>query len=216
MDSLHAIDLHTHSVASPDGSLTLAHYRRMLDEGRLDFIAITDHNTIAFAQAAHAELGKRIIVGEEITTTQGEIIGLFLTAPVPAGLPLAEAVERIKAQNGLVYVPHPFEKVRSGIAAPVLEKVASEVDIVEIYNGRAVFENRGRLAKEWAMRYHLPGAASSDSHGWYGWGATYSLIDQPPSRATLTQLLRTARYQAGFPGLRGMLYPKFNRLRKVH
>jgi Predicted metal-dependent phosphoesterases (PHP family) len=74
---MYKVDLHTHSIASPDGSLNEDNYRKMLETGRLDCIAVTDHNTIAFAKELHANLGDRIIVGEEITTLDGEIIGLF-------------------------------------------------------------------------------------------------------------------------------------------
>lgn len=211
---MYKVDLHTHSVASRDGSLTLAHYRRMLESHRLDYIAITDHNTISFALKAQKALGNSIIVGEEVTTAEGEVIGLFLTDSVPAGLSLAEAVTRIKAQGGLVYVPHPFERVRSGVSAAALEAIASSVDIVETHNGRAVFENRGKLADAWATTRKLCGAASSDSHGWYGWGRTYSIIDHVPSKATLMQSLHAARYAVGFPGF-GMFYPKLNRVRKA-
>lgn len=209
------IDLHTHSVTSPDGSISLTQYRRMLEAGGLDCIAITDHNRIDFALAAHKELGDRIIIGEEITTLSGEIIGLFLKEAVPGGLDLHEAVTRIKDQDGLVYVPHPFETVRSGVTVGALESIAELVDIVEIRNGRAIFLDRYALAEQWSQTNDIPGAASSDSHGWHGWGKTYSIVDQVPTKETLVQLLGTARYATAKSGLRGMLYPKFNRLRKV-
>ncbi len=80
------VDLHTHSVASPDGGITLKQYRHILEIGILDCIAITDHNQIDFATHARQKLGERIIIGEEIMTTLGEIIGLFLEQPVRAGM----------------------------------------------------------------------------------------------------------------------------------
>src|SRR3954467_12292615 len=106
------VDLHTHSIASPDGSLGLEDYRRALAEKRLDYIAITDHNRIDFAAQIRATLGEQIIIGEEITAVEGEVIGLFLREAVPAGLPLAETIQRITDQGGVVYIPHPFETVR--------------------------------------------------------------------------------------------------------
>ena len=72
------LDLHTHSIISPDGGLTEAHYKRVLTQGALDCLAITDHNDITFAQMMWQRFGKKIIVGEEITTSEGEMIGLFL------------------------------------------------------------------------------------------------------------------------------------------
>src|SRR5476651_1259911 len=117
------IDLHTHSEASPDGSLKLTDYQKMLIQGRLSYIAITDHNTIEFALQAHAELGEHIIVGEEIKAIQGEIIGLFLTKPIPPGLTARKTCDLILDQGGLIYIPHPFEKVRSGVSATTLQQI---------------------------------------------------------------------------------------------
>lgn len=209
------IDLHTHSVASPDGSLTAEHYRQALEQGKLDCVAVTDHNTIDFAVALQKELGKaKVIVGEEITTTQGEIIGLYLKKVVPAGLTPAQTVAAIRQQGGLVYVPHPFETVRKGLTMHSLEKIADDVDIIEICNGRAVFQNCAALAATWAVAHAKPGAASSDAHGNIGWCRTYSVISHPPTQRTLPQLLAHASHAAAFPGVRALLYPKFNRLRK--
>ena len=105
------IDLHTHSLGSPDGAITTNQYRKVLLSGRLDYIAITDHDDTNFAKsvkkALGAELSDRIIVGQEITTKAGELIGLFLTQTVPAGLTLRETAKAIHQQGGLVYVPHP-------------------------------------------------------------------------------------------------------------
>lgn len=209
------IDLHTHSVASPDGSLTADQYRRALEQGRLDCVAVTDHNTIAFAHELQKELGKsKVIVGEEITTSQGEIIGLYLKEVVSAGLTPLETVEAIHDQGGLVYVPHPFETVRKGITMETLEEICREVDIIEIRNGRAMFQNFAASATAWAIAHDIPGAASSDAHGYAGWCRTYSMVAKMPTRRTLVQLLAHANHVAAFPGIRGMLYPKFNRLRK--
>jgi predicted metal-dependent phosphoesterase TrpH len=208
------VDFHTHSSASPDGSLTGDQYRQMLKSKRLDCIAVTDHNSITLAQELHNELGPKIIIGEEITTKVGEVIGLFLTKEVPADLALAETVRLIQEQGGLVYVPHPFETVRKGISEEALEPVAAEVDIMEVYNGRAIFQNRSDDAQTWADLHLVPGAASSDSHGVAGWGRTYTSLSEIPTRENLLNLLKNAEYTHASPGIRGILYPKFNRLRK--
>ena len=205
------IDLHTHSVASPDGSLTAVHYQRAL--GRLDVIAVTDHNRIDFAQKLQTELGERIIVGEEITTLEGEIVGLYLQTSIPAGLSAVETVRQIHAQGALVYIPHPFETVRKGLSRRVLDTIAKQVDIVEVHNGRAIFQNRSQEAAKWAEQHHIARAASSDTHGWHGWGKTYSQVAKIPTPETLPLLLAKASFATGKVGIRGILYPKFNRLR---
>lgn len=207
-------DFHTHSAASPDGALSRDHYKMALEQGELDYIAVTDHNTIEFALQLHKDLGDRIIIGEEITTQAGEIIGLYLTKAVPPMLTLEETIKHIRLQHGLVYVPHPFETVRKGITATDLSAIAHEVDIIEIYNGRAVFQSKSDQSIAWASEHGVPGAAASDSHGWAGWGRTYTVLQDKPARENLVELLDTARYAHAGPGLRGILYPKFNRLRK--
>ncbi len=211
---MHKVDLHTHSIASPDGSLTEADYSKMLESGKLDYIAVTDHNTISFAVGLNDKLGSRIVVGEEITTLDGEIIGLYLKSVIKAGMSAADTVAAIKAQGGLVYIPHPFETVRKGVSLDTLNAIAKDVDIVETQNGRAFFQNKSKLAETWAAEHKVPRAASSDAHGWHGWGKTYSVSESMPTRASLANLLSKATYQVSMPGLRAVLYPKLNRIRR--
>jgi len=206
------VDLHTHSQASPDGSLSTKDYQEMLASGGLDYIAVTDHDRIDFAQELQGELGEQIIVGEEITTQQGEIIGLYLQQAIPAGLSTQETVQRIRKQGGLVYVPHPFETVRKGLSFASLNAIAKHVDIIEAYNGRSL-QNRSKQAAHWTQQYPVPGAASSDAHGPRGWGNTYSVITEPPTRETLISLLHSASHNTKSTGIIGRLYPKLNRLR---
>lgn len=211
---MYRVDLHTHSVASPDGGLTPAHYRQALEDGRLACVAVTDHNETSLAQELHAELGDRIIIGEEIMTTDGEIVGLYLKETIPGGLSPVETIRRIHQQHGLVYIPHPFEKRRKGLSDMVLTTIANTVDIIETINGRAVFENRSPEAQLWAEKHQVADAASSDAHGFSGWGKTVSVLSAIPTRETLVELLRHATYENGSPGLRGVLYPTYNRLRR--
>jgi predicted metal-dependent phosphoesterase TrpH len=208
------VDLHTHSSASPDGGITVKQYCRAIESGVLDCIAITDHNRIDMAVEMHRQLGERIIVGEEIMTDAGEVIGLYLEEPVEPGLSPMETVLRIKAQNGLVYIPHPFETVRSGLHPEVLEDIQDEVDIIEVCNGRAFAQNRSEQAVVWSRLNDVPGAASSDAHGVRGLGRTYTRMDRMPDRGSLIGLLASATAVTGRPTVRSLLYPKYNRLRK--
>jgi predicted metal-dependent phosphoesterase TrpH len=210
----YAIDLHTHSIASPDGSLGLEDYQSILEQGRLQYVAITDHNTIEMAQYVQSQLGEAIIVGEEITTNEGEIIGLYLTRPIAPTATAQDAVRAIKAQGGLVYVPHPFETVRKGISPQTLQKIARDIDIIEVHNGRAIFQNFSKDALGWGKTHNVPGAASSDAHGRAGWGRTCSIIEQVPTRDNLSGQLGFAQLHRGFVGARGIMYPKLNRIRK--
>lgn len=208
------IDLHTHSTASPDGGISATQYSKALETGLLDAIAITDHNSIEFAAHMQSILGKNIIVGEEIMTTQGEIIGLYLTDLVPAGLSPAVAVKHIKDQGGIVYIPHPFETVRSGLPAGVLEEIMDQIDLFEVYNGRAFVQNRSANSVIWAKLNHKITVASSDAHGYRGLGGTYTSIASFPTRETLTNLMDKGIPRISRPTMRGLLYPKYHRLRK--
>ena len=180
----------------------------------LDFIAVTDHNEVSFALKLHAEIGGQIIVGEEIMTTQGEIIGLFLRERIAPQLSPEETIQKIRNQNGLVYIPHPFENVRSGLSENTLNRIAKDIDIVEVYNGRAYFGNKSKRAQAWAKEHRIPGAASSDAHGRVGWGKTYSNISAPATRIILVELLASAELSERLVGIRGTLYPTLNRIRK--
>lgn len=208
------VDLHTHSVASHDGGISAVQYHKAFQSGLLDCIAITDHNRIDFAVLMRERLGERIIVGEEIMTTAGEIVGLFLEESIKPGLSPHETVKQIKDQEGLVYIPHPFEAVRKGLHPAALEELVDHVDIVEICNGRAFLQNRSAQAVVWSRLNGVVGAASSDAHGYRGLGKTFNNLSAMPTSQNLLQLLDTGTTVTDRPGLRSLLYPKYHRLRK--
>lgn len=208
------IDLHTHSVASPDGGISAKQYEQVLNANVLDMIAITDHNRIDFATMLQRHLGDRVIVGEEIMTTGGEIIGLYLTERVQPGLSPMETVKQIKEQSGIVYVPHPFESLRKGLHPAVMEDLIDYLDIIEVCNGRAWLQNRSAQAVIWAKLNHVIGAASSDAHGQRGLGKTYTRVKELPKPGALVELLAQGTPVTDRPEIRSLLYPKYHRLRK--
>lgn len=208
------LDLHTHSIASYDGGISADRYRRALDAGVLDVAAITDHNRIDFALEMHKELGSAIIVGEEIMTSAGEIIGLFLEEVVKPGMSPLETIEAIKRQRGIVYIPHPFETVRKGLSSGILDELVDYIDVVEVCNGRAFLQNRSEQAVLWTRMNHKLSTASSDAHGFKGLGRTYTLVAHVPERDNLLKLLDNGVLMTDRPSLRSLLYPKYHRLRK--
>lgn len=208
------VDLHTHSSASHDGGITEAQYMQLVGEDTLDYIAVTDHDTISMATHLHKTLGDKIIVGQEITTDDGEIIGLFLKEEVQANLPIKKAAEEVKRQGGLVYIPHPFETFRKGVSKKSLDQIDEFVDIVEAYNGRAFFQNKGPEATVWARLNSKPIAASSDAHGIKGIGNAYTTVKEPPNKHNLVQLLEVGYMNTNRPPIRSLLYPKVHRLRR--
>lgn len=211
---MYKVDLHTHSSASPDGGITIDQYQKAIDNHLLDVVAVTDHNSIDFALRVHRLLGNHSIVGEEIMTTKGEIIGLFLTQVIPPGLSPQETIKQIKSQKGLVYIPHPFETVRHGLHPEIIENLVDQIDIIEVYNGRAFAQNRSSQAVVFAKLNRLIGAASSDAHGHLGLGKTFTSVKTLPNRANALEVLASGTPIVSNPSIRELLYPSFHRLRK--
>lgn len=211
---MYKADFHTHSTASHDGGITEQQYRKLLGEGMLDLVAITDHGGIDFGLSLRQQLGKQIIVGQEIMTTAGEIIGLYLNKPIKDGLTPHETVANIKNQNGLVYIPHPFENIRNGLHPSVLDELIDHVDIIEVVNGRAFLQNRSEQAVIWAKLNKKLGVASSDAHGIRGVGRTFTQLRSLPTKSTLLEELSKSTPITSRPSARALLYPKLNKLRK--
>jgi predicted metal-dependent phosphoesterase TrpH len=189
------MDLHCHSEASADCRTPLTEFpARCLARG-ITVQAITDHNQIWGAQRLQElcadQPGLTIIVGEEVSTRDGEIIGLFLNELVPAGLSAEETVERIKAQGGLVSIPHGFDPLkRFHLKFEALERIAEHVDIVETFNSHISRPRWNRKALEWADRHQKLKSAGSDAHTLGRIGAAWV---QTPTRAIHTpQDLRQA------------------------
>ncbi len=212
---MYKIDLHTHSVASKDGGLKRSQYVELLENGVLDVVAITDHNTIELAKDLYKDYPDSLIIGEEIMTAQGEIIGLYLSSDIEPGMTALETAKEIRGQGGLVYIPHPFETVRHGIQPDALDEIKYLVDIIEINNGRALLKSHLPKVAIWAKINRVATASSSDAHGLKGVGNSYSTVSKKPTKDTLVELLATARIVAERPPLRTLLYPKGHRLRKM-
>ena len=130
------VDLHSHTMWSGDSTTTPDEIERAVVESGLDVLCITDHNAVKGAQQLASSLSCRVIVGEEMKTHAGELIGLFLTERVPMGIPPAEAARAIRAQGGVVYVPHPFDPMRRPMQRDALEEAIAEgwIDAIEGFN----------------------------------------------------------------------------------
>lgn len=161
------IDLHNHSDRSYDAANRLSDYERAHDAGRFHVLAITDHNRIDGALHFAERASFPVIVGMEIDTGEGELIGLFLTEPVAPGRGALDTAGAIRAQGGLVYLQHPFYPlVRKPLRPQVREDLASAslLDVVEIRNGGPFTGRSDQKARSWAVSRRLPVAGSSDAH----------------------------------------------------
>ena len=167
-------DLHMHTTWSHDCSIEVDDLLDHAEAEGLGAIAITDHNVFGGAQeAVEKARGRRLVVipGEEVKTAeQGEVIGLFLREEIPRGLSFTETVEAIRGQGGLVYVPHPFDRLHAIPDPATLHRQLAEIDVLEVYNARLLFEAYNDEALRFARKYNLTAGAGSDAHVLQGVG----------------------------------------------
>jgi len=167
------VDLHMHTDHSKDCATPVDVLLATARAQGLGAIAVTDHNEVsgALEAAAQAE-GIKVIVGEEVkTASQGEVIGLFISERIERGLTLAETVAEIKRQGGIVYVPHPFDRLHAVPDYQHLLDILDEVDAIEVFNPRVAIGSFNDEAVRFAAKYRLPAGAGSDSHVPQGLGS---------------------------------------------
>jgi predicted metal-dependent phosphoesterase TrpH len=167
-------DLHMHTSWSHDCSIDVDELLDHAEAEGLGAIAVTDHNVFGGALEAVERARERdliVIPGEEVKTDgQGEVIGLFLKEEIPRGLSFADTIDAIRAQGGLVYVPHPFDRLHAIPDAATLHRHLAEVDVLEVYNARLLFEAYNDEAVRFARKYNLTAGAGSDAHVLQGVG----------------------------------------------
>jgi predicted metal-dependent phosphoesterase TrpH len=161
-------DLHMHTSWSHDCSIEVDDLLDHAEAQGLGAIAVTDHNVFGGAlEAVELARGRRLVVipGEEVKTAdQGEVIGLFLREEIPRGMSFGETIAAIRAQGGLVYVPHPFDRLHAIPAPETLHRHLAEIDVLEVYNARLLFEAYNEEALRFARKYNLTPGAGSDAH----------------------------------------------------
>jgi predicted metal-dependent phosphoesterase TrpH/glycosyltransferase involved in cell wall biosynthesis len=167
------VDLHMHTDHSPDCATPVD---TLLDTAKrvgLDAIAITDHNEISGALEARERAdGIKVIVAEEVKTAdQGEVIGLFIEEKIPRGMTLQETIAEIRRQGGLVYVPHPFDRMHAVPDYEHLLDVVGDIDAIEVFNPRVAFSAFNEEAARFAAKYRIVAGAGSDSHVVQGLGS---------------------------------------------
>ncbi|HET8651513.1 MAG TPA: PHP-associated domain-containing protein, partial [Gaiellaceae bacterium] len=167
-------DLHMHTSSSHDCRIEPAELVRHAVAEGLGAIAVTDHNAFDGALAAvEAARGTGLVVipGEEVKTDgQGEVIGLFLERAIPRGMSFADTIAAIKEQNGVVYLPHPFDRMHAIPSARTIHRHLSAIDVFEVYNARLLFEVYNDEALRFARKYNLTMGAGSDAHVLQGVG----------------------------------------------
>jgi predicted metal-dependent phosphoesterase TrpH len=192
-------DFHIHTRFSRDSILAEEKLIRIAIERGLTHVAVTNHNNVEGAIAVRdrvSELGLdeqlTVILGEEVSTADGEVVGLFLDRTIPRGLSADETADAIHAQGGLVSIPHPFDPFRqSHIREAPLNALleAGKVDMIEIFNSRVTLHRHNLRAAELAAQYGVPGIACSDSHSSFeiamSFNALPAFTSAPQLRAAL-------------------------------
>ena len=172
------VDMHLHTRVSfdclcdPDAVLAAARARG------IDRICVTDHNEIDAALELSSRHPEAVIVGEEVKTREGvDVIGLFIRERIPKGTPALETCERIHAQGGIVYVPHPFVGGKGG-GGSILSTIGEHVDAIEAFNARVHLKRFNDAAVAWGRARDVPLGAGSDAHTLAEVGRAY--VEVPP------------------------------------
>jgi predicted metal-dependent phosphoesterase TrpH len=191
------VDLHMHTDHSPDCATPVKVLLETARDRGLGAIAITDHNEVSGALEARRiakEMGDiEVIVAEEVKTAeQGEVIGLFLEEKIPRGMTMAETIAAIREQNGLVYVPHPFDRFHSVPDYEHLLDIVEEIDILEVFNPRVALTSFNEEAERFARKYRIVPGAGSDSHVAQGLGSVRMRIHEFDGPREFLEAMRDA------------------------
>jgi predicted metal-dependent phosphoesterase TrpH len=169
------VDMHSHTMWSGDSTTTPDEIAEAVVDSGIDVLCITDHNAIRGAVDLVDRLSCRVVVGEELRTHAGEIIGLFLTERIPIGVQPDEAARAIRGQGGIVYIPHPYDPMRRNLDETALDTLIGLglVDAVEVINAKTSLRSLNERAASTAAMHELAAGAGSDAHVPDAIGAAY-------------------------------------------
>lgn len=170
------VDCHAHTMWSGDSTTTPDELAEAVADAGIDVLCVTDHGTIAGARRLAGSLPCQVVVGQEQRTPDGEVIGLYLRERIPHGLRSAvEAARAVRAQGGLVYLPHPFDPMRHRLTDRAMAELVEEelVDVVEVLNAKTSLEHAAFASAAFAVTHELSGGAGSDAHVPEAIGAAY-------------------------------------------
>jgi len=208
-------DFHIHTKYSMDCNTSLEDIISRCLETGINYIAIADHDSIEGALKMQSLAPFPVIVAEEILTPHGEIMGMFLKEGIPSGLPIEQAISRIKAQGALVCLPHPFDPFRGlRLDSKRLEELAEQLDIIEVFNARSLLRRDSTKARAFAKKYGISEIAGSDAHTLNEIGNTYMEIPEFNGRDDFLQALRKGTISRQRSGLSVHFSSTWTRLKK--
>jgi predicted metal-dependent phosphoesterase TrpH len=185
------VEFHCHTIFSKDSLTRPSDLVRTCRRKGIDRVVVTDHNTIAGARAAQAIDPQRVIVGEEIATTRGEILAAFVTEEIPRGLSPQETIRRLKDQGAFISVSHPFDRGRSGHwREEDLLEILPQVDAIEIYNSRCMQPRFNQEARQFAEARNLAGTVGSDAHAAFELGQSLLVLEPFQTPDELRSVIR--------------------------
>jgi len=187
------VDFHCHTVYSEDSLTQPEAIIAACQRKKVDRIIITDHNTIQGALIAQQLDPQRVIVGEEILTTVGELLAAFVQEEIPAGLEPLEAIRRLREQGAFISVSHPFDRLRTPWPAEMLVELAPQLDAIETFNARCIWPGYNRQAQAFARQHNLPGTSGSDAHTPTEIGKATLRLDDFSNPAELRQVIQQAK-----------------------
>ncbi|MEE4193884.1 MAG: PHP domain-containing protein [Anaerolineae bacterium] len=188
------VELHLHTQASKDSLVRPAKLLAHCQKIGIDKFAVTDHNVIEGALALKAIAPEMVIVGEEIATTQGELIGYFMSEWVPSGLDPMETISRLRTQGAVISVAHPFDSVRSQHwEEEALLAIVPYVDAIETFNARCLSPEPNLAAAEFAQSNGLLETVGSDAHSLWEVGRASLLMPEFEDAESFRSALAGAR-----------------------
>ncbi len=177
MPELWRVELHSHSLWSKDCVVAFETILRLCAARDITKIAITDHNTAEGALELYRRAPDRVIVGEEIMTTRGELLGYFLQESIPGGLTPEETIRELRAQGAVISVSHPFDRLRKGAwREDDLCAIIDQVDAIEVFNARCIYPADNVRAAAFAEAHGLRGTVGSDAHSRTEYGRAVTLL----------------------------------------
>lgn len=201
MPTLWNVELHSHTHWSKDCIVRFEAIRAVCQRRGIDRIAITDHNTADGALAMQRLAPDLVIVGEEIMTTEGEILGYFMKESVPPGLTPEETIRRLRDQGAVISVSHPFDRLRKGAWEEAsLRRIIDQVDAIEIFNARCIYRDDNVRAVTFASEIGILGTVGSDAHSRPEYGRALQIMAPFSDAETFLESLRAGQSTQRYSG----------------
>lgn len=204
------VESHCHSNYSPDSFNRIEEMVSVARKRGIDRLIITDHNTINGALAAREIDPELVIIGEEIKTTEGELLAFFVSENVPRNLAPMEAIRRLRDQGAFISVSHPFDVKRAGAwRQQTWQEMLPHLDAVEVFNARCYVSSYNAEAKAFAVEHNLAGTVGSDAHTLGELGRANFIVPEFEDAQGLRDVIRQAQFETSVSGIGVRFFSSF-------